>query len=127
MAGIMSANLGLADMNIVRAADEAPNLALGTEVTASDAESVNPAENAVDGDASTHWATNQSKMNDQWIELDLKVPTEVHQVKILWERHTEEKRIIKISRNGKSKFFRKTILGLQRLRTLTARILTQNP
>lgn len=92
MAGIMSANLGLADMNIVRAADEAPNLALGTEVTASDAESVNPAENAVDGDASTHWATNQSKMNDQWIELDLKVPTEVHQVKILWERHTEEKK-----------------------------------
>lgn len=78
MAGIMSANLGLADMNIVRAADEAPNLALGTEVTASDAESVNPAENAVDGDASTHWATNQSKMNDQWIELDLKAPTEVH-------------------------------------------------
>ena len=85
LATVMIANIALVDMGPVQAAENL-NLAKGCKVTASDAESVNPVANAVDGKENTHWATNQGKASGSWVEIELKKPTEVSKVKIFWER-----------------------------------------
>lgn len=85
LATVMIANIALVDMGPVQAAENL-NLAKGCKVTASDAESVNPVANAVDGKENTHWATNQGKASGSWIEIELKKPTKVSKVKIFWER-----------------------------------------
>lgn len=85
LATVMIANIALVDMGPVQAAENL-NLAKGCKVTASDAESVNPVANAVDGKENTHWATNQGKASGSWVEIELKKPTKVSKVKIFWER-----------------------------------------
>lgn len=85
LATVMIANIALVDMGPVQAAENL-NLAKGCKVTASDAESVNPVANAVDGKENTHWATNQGNASGSWVEIELKKPTKVSKVKIFWER-----------------------------------------
>lgn len=85
LATVMIANIALVDMGPVQAAENL-NLAKGCKVTASDAESVNPVANAVDGKENTHWATNQGNASGSWVEIELKKPTKVSEVKIFWER-----------------------------------------
>lgn len=86
LAVAMVANIALTDIGPSYAAGEKVNLAKNCTVTASDAESVNPAANAVDGNVGTHWATNKDQTSGSWIEITLKQPTMVNEVKVLWER-----------------------------------------
>ena len=78
--------LSVAPVSAIRANAEGPkNLALGCTAIASDAESVNPASKAVDGDMTTRWATNQHKVANEWIEVQLKSVTDINKITVNWE------------------------------------------
>ena len=78
--------LSAAPVNATRANAEGPkNLALGCTAIASDQETPNPAGNAVDGSMTTRWATNQNKVANEWIEVQLKKVTDINQITVNWE------------------------------------------
>lgn len=84
--------LSVAPVSATRANAEGPkNLALGCTAIASDAESVNPASKAVDGDMTTRWATNQHKVANEWIEVQLKSVTDINKITVNWEDRTKNK------------------------------------
>ncbi|MFI5531859.1 discoidin domain-containing protein, partial [Kitasatospora sp. NPDC051853] len=62
----------------------APDLAFQRPVTASSTETAAfPASYAVDGNATTRWASQYT--NDQWIQVDLGTPTPYSTVRLTWE------------------------------------------
>ncbi|WP_424187118.1 penicillin acylase family protein [Actinokineospora sp. G85] len=63
--------------------DDITNLANGARATASGAELLNPARNAVDGDPRTRWASGWS--DNQWLTLDLGAAKQVSRAVLTWE------------------------------------------
>lgn len=95
LATVMIANIALADMGTVQAAENL-NLAKGCNTVASDFElDTTTAAKAVDGNKQTHWGTHKEKMNGEWIEVSLKKPTNINQIKVFWERTAENQNIKK--------------------------------
>ncbi len=95
LATVMIANIALADMGTVQAAENL-NLAKGCNTVASDFEGdTTTAAKAVDGNKQTHWGTHKEKMNGEWIEVSLKKPTNINQIKVFWERTAENQNIKK--------------------------------
>lgn len=95
LATVMLANIALVDMGPVEAA-ESLNLAKGCKAVASEFEiDSTSAAQAVDGNKGTHWGTSQNKMNGEWIEIELKKPTNINQIKVFWERTAERQNIKK--------------------------------
>ena len=74
---------------------DSDNIALGRPATASNVESGTSfvAANAVDGDTSTRWGTDQS-VTDPWIEIDLDDGSLVQQINIVFERTDAEQNIL---------------------------------
>ncbi len=96
LASFMVANLALVNVGPVLYAAEESNLAKDCEAVASDFEiEGTSAAKAVDGNKNTHWGTSPGKMNGSWIELSLKKPTHIHQIKVFWERPIERQNIKK--------------------------------
>jgi len=63
--------------------DDVSNLAAGKTVTASSVQAGYPASNAVDGDATTRWAS--SWADNQWLKVDLGATKSAARVVIRWE------------------------------------------
>ena len=99
VSGLLSAamimNVALVDMGPVQAATQM-NLARGCSVVASNVEDANHgAEKAVDGKMDTWWGTAKDKHLNENIEVTLKKPTKVKQVKVFFERTDSESNIKK--------------------------------
>ncbi|WP_461810970.1 InlB B-repeat-containing protein, partial [Faecalimonas sp.] len=99
VSGLLSAamvmNVALVDMGPVQAATKT-NLALGCSAVASNVEDDNHAAGkAVDGKKETWWGTAQNKNTNENIEVSLKKPTMVKQVKVFFERSDAESNIKK--------------------------------
>ena len=95
LATVMIANIALVDMGSVQAAENL-NLAKGCKAVASEFEiDSTSAAQAVDGNKNTHWGTSEGKMNGEWIEIELKKPTNINQIKVFWERTVERQNIKK--------------------------------
>lgn len=99
VSGLLSAamvmNVALIDMGPVQAATQI-NLARGCSVVASNVEDANHgAEKVVDGKMDTWWGTQKDKHLNENIEVTLKKPTKVKQVKVFFERTDAESNIKK--------------------------------
>ncbi|WP_461813183.1 glycoside hydrolase family 20 zincin-like fold domain-containing protein, partial [Faecalimonas sp.] len=99
VSGLLSAamvmNVALVDMGPVQAATQT-NLALGCSAVASNVEDDNhSAAKAVDGNVNTWWGTQRDKHLNENIEVNLKKPTKVTQVKVLFERSDADSNIKK--------------------------------
>lgn len=95
LATVMIANIALVDMEPVQAAEKL-NLAEGCKAVASEFEiDTTSAAQAVDGNKSTRWGTSENRMNGEWIEIELKKPTNIDQIKVFWERTAERQNIKK--------------------------------
>ena len=106
VSGLLSAamimNVALVDMGPVQAATQM-NLARGCSVVASNVEDANHgAEKAVDGKMDTWWGTAKDKHLNENIEVTLKKPTKVKQVKVFFERTDSESNIKKFKVELKS-------------------------
>lgn len=108
LATVMIANIALADMGTVQAAENL-NLAKGCKAVASSHEvsdkvDTSPAK-AVDGDMATRWGTAQNKADNEWIEIDLGGEQTVRQININFERTDETQNIlsykVELEENGK--------------------------
>jgi beta-glucosidase len=79
---LVAALLALAPQGVAQATDA--NLALGSEATASSAETAaTPAANAVDGDLTTRWSSVFS--DPQWLQVDLGATANISGFTINWE------------------------------------------
>ena len=66
---------------------EKENLAKKGTAKASEQEAESTsASKAIDGDKGTHWGTAENKVTNEWIEVALKKPTKISEIKVFWER-----------------------------------------
>lgn len=89
--------------------DEPVDIALNKKVTASSSknDTLKP-ENAVDGDASTRWAsnynssTNEPFEKEEWFQIDLEETTALEEIRLTWENAYAKRYTVQVSDDGEN-------------------------